>query len=112
MRKLLITTVVFSAFLFCSCNKGGVKHTVQYFISGESIMNVSFTDINGDLLSKDNVSSAWVYAFNAPGNKRIVELIVNSTDGSPVGGSIFIDGEEASLGDSNTGSLALTAQLP
>jgi len=75
-------------------------------------MNVSYTDANGELIFVNNVSSAWAYAFNAPGDKRFVKLTVNSIDGGAVEGRILMDGEEAAVSDSDTGSLTLTTQMP
>jgi len=112
MRKLLFMTVIFSALIFCSCSKHDVRHTVQYFISGQGIMNISCTDANGEIIYISSVSSAWAYAFNAPGDKRIINLVVNSVDGSAVSGKILIDGQEAALNSSNKGSVSLITQLP
>ncbi|HEX6172331.1 MAG TPA: hypothetical protein VFZ33_21755 [Chitinophagaceae bacterium] len=112
MRKLLFVTAIFSALIFCSCSKHDVRHTVQYFISGQSIMNISCTDANGEIIYISNVSSAWKYSFNAPGDNRIINLVVNSVDGSPVSGTILIDGHEAALNSSNKGSVSLITQLP
>ena len=112
MRKLLFTTVIFSALIFCSCSKHDVGHTVQYFISGQGIMNISCTNANGEIIYITSVNSAWKYAFNAPGDGRIINLVVNSVDGSAVGGTILIDGQEAALNSSNKGSVTLITQLP
>jgi len=112
MRKLLFMTVIFSALIFCSCSKHEVRHTVQYFISGQSIMNISCTDANGEIIYISSVNSAWKYAFNAPGDNRIINLVVNSVDGSAVSGTILIDGQEAALNSSNKGSVSLITQLP
>ena len=112
MRKLFFATAIIYGILVCSCNKYEVRHTIQYFISGKSIMNVSYTDINGELRFIDNVSSEWAYAFNAPGDKRFVRLMVNSIDGGAVGGRILVDGEEAAVSDSDTGSLTIITRLP
>ena len=112
MRKLFFAAVIFSGFLFCSCNKYEVRHTIQYFISGKSIMNISYTDAKGELTYVNNVSSAWAYAFNAPGDKRFVRLMVNSIDGGAVGGCILVDGQEAALSNSNTGSVTMATRLP
>jgi len=112
MRKLLFMTVIFSALIFCSCSKYAVRHTVQYFISGEGIMKVSCTDANGEIIYIGNVNSSWKYSFNAPGDNRIINLDVNSVDGSAVGGKILIDGEEAALNSSDKGSVSLITQLP
>jgi hypothetical protein len=89
-----------------------VRHTIQYFISGESILNVSYTDSNGELLFENNVSSTWKYAFNVPEDNRFVKLMVNSIDGSAVGGCILVDGEEAAISNSNTGSVTMSTRLP
>lgn len=75
-------------------------------------MNISCTDAKGEIIYISNVSSAWKYAFNAPGDNRIINLEVNSIDGSPVGGTILIDGQEAALNSSNKGSVSLMTQLP
>ena len=112
MRKLLFMTVILSALIFSSCSKHDVRHTVQYFISGEGIMNISCTNANGEIIYISSVSSAWKYAFNAPADQRIINLVVNSVDGSPVGGTILIDGQEAALNSSNKGSVSLITQLP
>ena len=112
MRKLLFMTAIFSALILCSCSKHDVNHTVQYFISGQGIMNISCTDANGEMIYISSVSSAWAYAFNVPGDRRIIHLVVNSVDGSAVGGKILIDGHEAALNTSNKGSLSLMTQLP
>ncbi len=112
MRKLLFMTVIFSPLIFSSCSKHEVRHTVQYFISGQGIMNISCTNVNGEIIYISSVNSEWKYAFNAPGDERIIMLDVNSVDGSAVGGKILIDGHEAALNSSNKGSVSLITQLP
>ena len=112
MRKLLFVTAIFSALIFSSCSKHDVRHTVQYFISGQGIMNISCTAANGEIIYISSVSSEWKYSFNAPGDNRIINLVVNSVDGSPVSGTILIDGQQAALNSSNKGSVSLVTQLP
>ena len=75
-------------------------------------MNVSYNDSHGELIFENNVSSTWKYAFNAPEDKRFVSLTVNSIDGGAVGGYILVDGEEAAINNSNTGSVTITTRLP
>ena len=111
MRKLFFI-ITFSAFIFCSCSKHQVRHTVQYFISSEGNMNVGFNDANGQMIYLNNVSSAWKYSFNAPQDGRSVKLVVSSVDGNVVSGSIFIDGEEAAISHSNEMSVTITTRLP
>ena len=75
-------------------------------------MNVSYTTDGGELLTENNVASGLVYAFNTPGDQRIVYLVVKSVDESLVAASIFIDGHEAASGTSDTGLITLSTQLP
>ena len=112
MRKLFFPAMIIYGFLISSCNKYEVRHTVQYFISSKGNMSVSYNDANGELIFLYNVSSAWKYAFNAPGDGRVVNLIVNSVDGNAVSGSILVDGQEAALNSSNTGSVTMVTRLP
>ena len=112
MRKLFFPAMIIYGFLIYSCNKNEVRHTVQYFISSKGNMSVSCNDANSELIFLNNVSSAWKYAFNAPGDGRVVSLIVNSLDGNAVSGSILVDGQEAALNNSNTGSVTITTRLP
>jgi len=75
-------------------------------------MNVSYTDADGTLKPANNVSSSWTYSFNTPGNGKIFKLIINSTNGSPVSGSIYVDGQEATQDNSDTGSVTMSSQVP
>ena len=112
MRKLLFAKAALLSFMFCSCNKNEVRHTVQYFISSKGNMSVSCNDAKGELIFLNNVSSEWKYAFNAPGDGRVLNLAVNSVDGSPVSGSILVDGQEAAINSSTTGSVTMVTRLP
>lgn len=113
MKNLIYLTIVSLAFLFVSCKKNDMKsHTVKYNIESSSPMNVSYTDNTGTLKSVTNITSTWTYSFNTPGNGTLVKLIINSTNGSAVSGSIYVDGQEATQGNSNSGSITLTTQVP
>ena len=108
-RLFLIT---FSSFIFSSCSKQEIRHTVQYVISSKGNMNVSFSNANGELIYLDNVSSAWKYSFNAPEDGRVVKLVVSSVDGNTVSGSILIDGQQAAVSNSTANSATMTTRLP
>ena len=113
MRKLLYLFLAASIFFLLSCSKDDEgAHTVKYNISSSSNMNVSYTDADGSLKPVTNVNAGWTYSFNTPGNGRIFKLIITSVNGSFVSGSIYVDGQEATQDDSNTGSVTLTAQVP
>lgn len=113
MKKLLLLVFLSPAFLMFACSKDHEgAHTVKYNISSNSTMNVNYTDADGSLKSVNNVSSAWTYSFNTSGNGRIVKLIINSINGNNISGSIYIDGQESTQNNSNTGSVTMTAQIP
>ena len=111
MRKLLFL-IAFSVFIFCSCSKHEVRHTVQYSISSKGNMNVGYNDAKGELIFLNNVSSAWRYSFNTLQDGRIVTLVVSTIDGNTVSGSILVDGQEAAISNSNAGSITITTRLP
>jgi len=75
-------------------------------------MTVSYTDTDGELIYVDNVSSGWTFSFNAPGDERFVKLTVDSKDGAAVGGCILVDGQEAAVSTSHTGSVTIITRLP
>ena len=99
-------------FIFYSCSKYQVRHTVQYFISSEGNMNVGFNDASGQMIYLDNVSSAWKYSFNAPQDGRSLTLVVSSVEGNVVSGAILVDGEEAAISNSSEVSVTITTRLP
>lgn len=75
-------------------------------------MNVTYTDADGTLKTANNVTSSWTYSFNTPASGQIVKLIIVSTNGSAVNGSIYINGQQSTQDNSATGSVTLTAQVP
>ncbi len=104
MKKLLLSTIISAMVFFLACSKDGEgTHTIKYTVSSSSSMNVSYTDADGTLKSVSNVTSTWTYSFTTPGNGRVFKLIINSTNGSAVSGSIYVDGQEATQDNSNTG---------
>lgn len=113
MKKLLFLAIISTTLLFAACSKDDdTVHTVRYNISSSSAMNVSYTDSDGSLKSVNNVTTSWTYSFNTSGNGRIFKLIITSTNGSAVGGSIYVDGQEATQDNSGSGSVTLTTQVP
>src|SRR5215510_3617516 len=96
MKRILLLTLISSAFLLFGCHKNqDGAHTVVYHVSSATTMNVTYTDADGNLKTANNITSNWTYSFNTPGNGMIFKLIVNSTNGSAVKRSIDVDGQEA-----------------
>ena len=99
------------AILF-SCTKDNEgTYTVKYKVSSSSTMNVSYTDMDGTLKLANNVSATWTYEFKTSGNGQLVKLIINSTNGSRVSGSILINGQQATQNDSDNGYVTMSAQV-
>ena len=113
MKKLFLLALISSALVFFSCHKNqDGAHTVKYNVSSASTMNVTYTDADGNLKNATNVTSSWTYSFHTPGNGRVFQLIITSTNGSTVDGSIDVDGQQAAQNNSDTGSVTLSTQVP
>ena len=113
MKTFLSLFIIFLTVFFISCNKDDDgDYTVKYRISSSNAMNVTYTDADGSLKTANNVTSSWTYSFKTPGNGRLFKLIINSINGSAVSGFIYVNGQEASQDDSNTGSVTVTTQVP
>ena len=74
-------------------------------------MNATYTDLDGTLKTASNVTSSWTYSFTTTASGTIVQLTIDSTNGSNVAGSIDIDGRQA-VQNSSTGSTSMTVQIP
>jgi len=112
MKQLLLLTLISTVFLISSCSKGnGELHTVKYNILSSSTMNVTYTNEKGSLESANNVNSSWTYSFKNAKRGKVVKLIINSTSGDSVGGSIEIDGQQSTQDNSQTGSVTLSVKI-
>ena len=115
IKKIVSLTIVSSALWLSSCKKNDgeqfIQHTIQYHISSSSPMNATYTDLDGTLKTASNVTSSWTYSFTTTASGTIVQLTIDSTNGSNVAGSIDIDGQQA-VQNSSTGSTSMTVQIP
>lgn len=114
MKKFLFISLValisISAFS-CKKNDSGV-HTVKYTIQGTSKSNITYSDANGNMQSANNVDASWTYEFTSSDHGLALKLTVISTDGSSVGGKIFIDGNQSAQQNGATGNVSISSVLP
>ncbi|GAC1312024.1 MAG: hypothetical protein NVSMB24_32730 [Mucilaginibacter sp.] len=113
MKKTIYYSLImlFMAFTF-SCKKDGNTHTVKYTIQGTSKSNITYSDANGNIQSANNVDASWTYGFSSGNHGLALKLTVVSSDGSPVGGKIYIDGQQSAQDNGTGGSITITSVLP
>jgi hypothetical protein len=114
MKKMLFFSflALVSVFTF-SCKKdGNSTHTVKYTIQGSSKSNVTYTDQNGNVQSQNNEDANWTISFPSSHHGLLLKLTVVSSDGSPVGGKIFIDGNQSAQSNGTVSNIAISTVLP
>jgi hypothetical protein len=114
MKKFIFFSLIalISVFTFsCKKDSGGV-HTVKYTIQGTAKSNVTYSDANGNMQTATAVDASWTYSFTSGNHGLALKLAVVSSDGSQVGGKIFIDGNQSAAQNGVTGSVTVTSVLP
>ncbi len=97
-------------FLF-SCKKDNT-HTVKYSVQGTAKSNITYVNQNGSVQTVANADANWTTSFTSNDHGLLLKLTVVSVDGSPVGGKIYVDGQQEAQDNQSTGSVAITATLP
>lgn len=87
-------------------------HTVKYSVQGTSKSNVTYVDQNGNVQTVTNADASWTTGFSSDHNGLSLRLTVVSLNGSPIGGKIYIDGQQEAQSNGATGSIAISATLP
>jgi len=106
--------ILISILLLSACKKSNesLAYTVQYQIAGTSYMNVTYTDQDGLTKTESNVITNWTYSFETGGHGQTVNLTVTSRSGTPVNGTILINGQEVAQNNGDLGNTSLSAQIP
>jgi len=114
MKKYLFISLIALICMFTfSCKKSDSGlHTVKYTIQGTSKSNITYSDANGNTQSANNVNASWTYEFTSSDHGLALKLTVISTDGSSIGGKIFIDGNQSAQQNGATGSVSISSVLP
>lgn len=112
MKTILAFALLLSATFF-SCKKDSSTHTVKYTIQGTSKSNITYVDGSGNTQTVTNADASWTTSFSSDRHGLLLRLTVASlTNGSPVGGKIYIDGQQQAQNDGSAGSVNITATLP
>jgi hypothetical protein len=114
MKKITsFTLIALISILAFSCKKdsGGI-HMVKYTIQGTSKSTVTFSDTNGDMQTASAADASWTYSFSSSHHGLALKLTVVSSDGSQVGGKIFIDGVQSAQQNGATGTVTISSVLP
>lgn len=113
MKKILISSLVLLAIFTVSCSKkSNSGHIVKYTVSGTSKLNIAYTDATMSTKTANGVDQSWNYTFNTSATGKLVHLAVTSTDGSEVGGVIYIDGQQSTQNNSASGTINISSQVP
>ena len=113
MKKIIFLSffVLLTVFTF-SCKKSNNSHVVKYTIQGTAKSTVTYTDQNGNIQTVANADASWTTSFASSDHGLVLKLTVISTDGSNVGGKIFIDNNQSAQSNGNASSIAISATLP
>ena len=114
MKKILFFSFLglVSVFAFFCKKDSNSTHTVKYSIQGSSKSNVTYTDQNGTVQSQNNEDANWTISFPSSHHGLVLKLTVVSSDGSPVGGKIFIDGNQSAQSNGTVSNIAISTVLP
>jgi hypothetical protein len=114
MKKLiLIAFIALISIVAFSCKKDSSGMlTVKYTIQGTSKSTVTYSDASGNMQTVNNADASWTNTFSSSNHGMALKLTVISTDGSQVGGKIFIDGTQSAQQNGVTGSVSISSTLP
>jgi len=111
MKTTLAFALLLSATLF-SCKKGDSNHVVKYTVQGTSKSNITYVDANGNTQSVNNADASWTTTYSSNHKGLQLRLTVISLNNSPVGGKIYIDGQQQAANDGSSSSVNITTTLP
>ncbi|MGN6181689.1 MAG: MmpS family transport accessory protein [Mucilaginibacter sp.] len=111
MKTILAFALLLSVTVF-SCKKSDSTHTVKYSVQGTSKSNITYVDGNGNTQTVTNADANWTTSFTSNRRGLLLRLTVISLDSSPIGGKIYIDGQQDAQNNGTSGSVNITASLP
>lgn len=103
---LLVSVTIFS------CKKNNDSHTVKYSVQGTSKSNITYVDGNGNTQTVTNADANWSTNFSSSRHGLLLRLTVISLDNNPIGGKIYIDGQQQTQDNGSSTSVNITATLP
>jgi hypothetical protein len=112
MKKItLFSLFAFICILTFSCKKSS-QHVIEYSIQGTAGATVTYTDQSGNTQTVTNAGASWTTSFSSSDWGLVLKLTAVSTDGSNVGGKIFIDGKQAAQSNGNSNSISISSIVP
>ena len=84
----------------------------MYNIQGSSKSTVIYTDQNGNVKTVTNADGQWTTSFSSTDHGSVFTLAVTSTDGSNIGGKIYIDNKQTAANNGNASNFSISATLP
>jgi hypothetical protein len=112
MKKIIFLSLFTLITIFTFSCKKSSSHVVKYTIQGTTTSTVTYSDQNGNMQTVTNADASWTNSFSSNDHGLALKLTVVSTDGSNVGGKIFIDGNQTAQSNGNSSSIAISASLP
>jgi len=110
MKSIFAFALLLSVAMF-SCKKDNNTHTVKYTTQGTSKSNITYVDGNGNTQTVTNADANWTTSFSSSRHGMLLRLTVISLDNNPIGGKIYIDGQQQAQND-GAASVNITAALP
>ncbi len=112
MKKLIFLSLFALGTIFTFSCKKSTSHVVKYSIQGTANSTVTYTDQTGNIQAISNADANWTTSFASTDHGEMLKLTAISTDGSNVGGKIFIDGNQTAQSNGNASSISISAKLP
>lgn len=110
--KSIFACMVLLFVTLVSCKKDENTHTVKYTIQGTSKATITYVDANGNTQTVNNADPSWTTSFTSNHHGMVLRLTVASIDSSPIGGKIYIDGQQDAQNNASSTSIDITATLP
>lgn len=111
MKSVFAFALLLSVAMF-SCKKDSNTHTVKYTIQGTSKSNITYIDGNGNTQTVTNADANWTTSFTSSRHGMLLRLTVASLDSNPIGGKIYVDGQQETQDNASSTSVNITATLP
>ncbi len=81
----------------------------MYTLQGSTTSKVTYTDQNGSVQKVASANGQWTTSFSSTDHGAVFTLTVASSDGSNVGGKIFIDNKESASSTGGASNISISA---
>lgn len=112
MKITILSFALLLSTTLLSCKKSDSSHTVKYSVQGTSKSNITYVDGNGNTQTVTNADASWTTSFSSNDRGLLLRLTVISLDSSPIGGKIYIDGQQVAQSNGTSSSVNITTNLP